>query len=129
KHAAMRGEARSLEGEDKSIRRLLAPTHEALRLLRAVEGTIDLDRGQMATRMLQFSLLRQIRWIERAAPRREGPAAYADTNSGTVGCRYADSVCPGPSVGYTCLHACPYPMLCSADQPRGNRHGHLPAKA
>src|SRR5262249_43592069 len=41
--------ARSLEGEDKVLRRLAVPPAETRRSLRTVERTVDLDRGDLAT--------------------------------------------------------------------------------
>src|SRR5206468_5597125 len=44
---AVRRNARPLEREDEILRRLVIPTAEAHRLLRAVEGAVDLDRRQL----------------------------------------------------------------------------------
>ena len=55
------------------------PLHEARRLLRAVIGAVDLDRGQFRARILELARLRQALGKERAAaPRLIGPAADAD---------------------------------------------------
>src|ERR1700722_10209618 len=67
-HAAMGGEARPLEREHEIIRRLRSPAPEALRLLAAVEGAVDLDGGQRPARMRELARLRQLRRIEGAAP-------------------------------------------------------------
>src|SRR4051794_14975318 len=47
-HPAIGGEARALDGEDKAVGRLACPLAKGLRFLRAVEGGVDLDRGEMA---------------------------------------------------------------------------------
>src|SRR4029077_17138859 len=84
-HSAVGGKARPLEREDKSVRRFLAPTDEAFWSLRAVEGAIDLDRGQAAAGIFQLALLRQAGRIERAAPGLEGPTANADPDAAMLG--------------------------------------------
>src|SRR5260370_11440365 len=47
-HAALGGGARRLERKHKIIRRFARPFAKALPRLRAIEGAIDLDRGQPA---------------------------------------------------------------------------------
>ena len=59
-HAAVGGEARTLEREDETVRRLVMPFGEALRLLRAVIGAVDLDGGQLAAGIFELPLLREL---------------------------------------------------------------------
>src|SRR3546814_12920309 len=47
----------------------------SLRLLRAVEGAVDLDGGQLPAGVLELAPLRQPGRVERPAPRLERPAA------------------------------------------------------
>src|SRR5690349_18076896 len=67
-HAAIGAEARALYREDEALRRLIAPAREALGLLAAVIGAVDLDRGQMLARIFELALLGEALGIERAAP-------------------------------------------------------------
>src|SRR5581483_7123370 len=59
--------------EHESGRGLVAPFRETLRLLRAVESPIDLDRGEPAGGVLQLALVREVGGIESAPPRLIGP--------------------------------------------------------
>ena len=77
-HPAVGREARPLDREDEVVRRLVAPLREALGLLRAVVGAVDLDRGQLAARVFELALLGQALGVEAAAPGLEDPAADAD---------------------------------------------------
>src|SRR6185437_2040575 len=77
-NAAVDGEARPLDREHEIVRHLVAPFDEARRLLRAVIGAVDLDRGQLRARIFEFARLRQTFGKERASPGLEGPAADAD---------------------------------------------------
>src|SRR5262252_1360875 len=81
----MRRIARPLHREDEVRRRLGMPFAEARRLLCAVEGAVDLDRGQRAARVVELTRLRQALGIEDAAPGREHPTANADAD-----CRHAN---------------------------------------
>ena len=58
------------------------PFAEARGLLRAVEGAVDLDRGELAAGVFEFARLRQSLRKERAAPGLEHPAADADADHG-----------------------------------------------
>ncbi len=51
-HPAVGGKARALDREHETIRHLARPFAKALRLLRAVIGAVDLDRGQFRCRVL-----------------------------------------------------------------------------
>src|SRR4051812_16682416 len=77
-HAALGGETRSLDREHKPIRHFAGPFAKALRLLRAVIGAVDLDRGQLGGGVGQFLGLRQFLGVKYPAPRLERPAADAD---------------------------------------------------
>src|SRR6185437_5201379 len=77
-HAAIGGEARALQREYKTVRHLARPFAEALRLLRAVIGAVDLDRGQLRGGIGQLLRLRKLLRIKHAAPGRERPAADAE---------------------------------------------------
>ena len=81
KNPAVGGEPRPLDREDEAVRRLVVPLGEALRLLRAIVGAVDLDRGQLAAGVFQLALLRQAFGIEGAAPRLIGPSADADQDA------------------------------------------------
>src|SRR5260370_36861314 len=76
----MRGEPRPLDREHEVLRRLVVPAPEARRFLRAVEGAVDLDRGQLPAGIFELARLRQGFRIERAAPGPEHPAADADAD-------------------------------------------------
>ena len=79
-HPAMSRKARRLEREHEIIRRLGRPFAKALAFLRAVEGAVDLDRGDLAAGVLELARLRQPLRIELAPPRLEHPAADADSD-------------------------------------------------
>src|SRR5262245_2460427 len=78
--AAMGGIARPLEREHEIIRRLARPFAKALRLLRAGERAVDLDRGQLASGIFELARLRDPLGIELPPPGCEYPAADADTD-------------------------------------------------
>src|SRR5262245_4805088 len=77
-HAAVGGETRALHREDETIRHFARPLPNAFRLLRAVIGAVDLDRGQLRGGVGQLLRLRELLRIEHTAPRLERPAANAD---------------------------------------------------
>ena len=79
-HTAVGGEPRALDREDEAVRDLAGPFAEAFRLLRAVIGAVDFDRGQLGGGVGQFFRLGQLLRIEHAPPGREGPAADPDMN-------------------------------------------------
>src|SRR6516164_9566224 len=83
-HGAMRGETRPLEGEHEIVGRLVGPAAEALWPLTAVEGAVDLDRGQRAARKFELARLRQALRIEGTAPRFEDPSPDADPDHGPI---------------------------------------------
>src|SRR5690606_31971509 len=70
-----------LGGEYEARRRFVAPFGVRGRLLRAVPGAVDLDRRQLAARVLEFAALDQARRVEAAAPGCVGPAADADPDA------------------------------------------------
>jgi hypothetical protein len=78
--AAMGGVARPLEREHEIVRRLARPFAEAVRLLRAVERAVDLDRGQLAAGIFELARLCEPLGVELPAPGGEHPAADADTD-------------------------------------------------
>src|SRR5690606_22559489 len=75
---------RPLQREDEILRCLLAPPREALGLLRAIVGAVDLDRGQLAARELELALLRKPLGIEASPPGFIGPAADSDADPSTA---------------------------------------------
>src|SRR5205807_7542287 len=77
---AVRRHSRPLEREDEILRRLVVPAAEARRLLRAVEGAVDLDRGELAAGIAELARLRQARRVEDAAPGWKDPSADADAD-------------------------------------------------
>jgi len=74
---SLRGVARRLQRKHETRRRLLAPGRVDRRLLRAVVGAIDLDRGQLATGVFELAPLHEPRGIEVLAPEHVRPAAGA----------------------------------------------------
>jgi len=79
-HPPVGREARSLQREHKSVRHLAGPFAKAFRLLRAVIGAVDLDRGELRARIFELFRLRETLGIEDAAPRLKGPASDADSD-------------------------------------------------
>src|SRR5438477_2650631 len=77
-HAPDSSKARTFDAEHKAIRRLARPFAETLPLLRAIEGRVDLGRGEMGGRVGKLLRLREALRVEDAAPGREIPAAHAD---------------------------------------------------
>src|SRR5690606_19105940 len=78
--AHVRDVARRFHREDEVVGRLVVPAPEAVRLLQAVEGAVDLDRAQLARRPREFVLLRESFRIEDASPRRVRPPRDADAD-------------------------------------------------
>src|SRR4029077_7434166 len=76
----VRRNAQPLEREDEILRGLVVPAAEARRLLRAVEGAVDLDRREPAAGIAELARLRQARRVEDAAPRRIDPATDTDAD-------------------------------------------------
>ncbi len=106
-HAAVGGEARPLQREDEAVGHFAGPFAKALRLLRAVIGAVDLDRGQLRGGVGQFLRLRELLRIEHPAPRLEGPAADADIDIACVclgRCLGVGLGCLGGSFGHGCTH-------------------------
>ena len=81
--------ARALEREDEVVWRLRAPGREALRVLQAIEGAVDLNGGEVLSGKRELSLPRKARGVEPAAPRCIRPAGDAD----------ADPACHAPPPG------------------------------
>src|SRR5438105_4587434 len=78
---AVRDKARALQREDEVLRSFVVPAAKARRLLRAVEGAVDLDRGNSAASMGELARLRQAGRIKHAAPWRKYPAADTGSDS------------------------------------------------
>src|SRR5207237_6747856 len=76
--AAVGRELRTFEREDEIVRRFRRPFAKTVRLLRAIEGGIDLDAGEFAAGIFQFTRLWQPLGIEVAAPGLEYPTSNAD---------------------------------------------------
>ena len=57
-HAPVGCELRTFEREHEIVRRLGRPFAEAVRLLRAIEGTVDLDAGELTARVFEFARVR-----------------------------------------------------------------------
>src|SRR5262245_6212667 len=70
--------ARPLDREHEAIGNLLAPFGESGRRLRAVEGAVDLDGGELGAGICELLGVRQTLRIEGTAPGFERPAANAD---------------------------------------------------
>ena len=82
---ALSGKAVRLDGELKAVRRLIAPARVGGRLLRGVEGGVDLDAGQLPAGEVQLLRGGQTGRVEHtAAPFGEVPAADADADAGRV---------------------------------------------
>src|SRR5262249_9405724 len=79
-HPAVGRELRAFEREHEIVGRLGRPFAKAIRLLRPVEGGVNLDRGELAAGVFELARLRQPLGIELAAPRLEHPPADADTD-------------------------------------------------
>src|SRR5262245_55491249 len=77
-YAAVGRELRAFEREHEIVGRLGRPFAKAIRLLRPVEGGVDLDGGELAAGVFELARMRQSLGIEFAAPRLEHPAADAD---------------------------------------------------
>src|SRR5260370_6278105 len=75
---AVSDKTRALQRKHKILRRLIVPAAKARRLLRAVEGAVDLDSGDLAARMAELARLRQAGRIKDTAPWRKHPAADPD---------------------------------------------------
>ena len=98
-HAAIGRVARRLQREHEALRRLAAPLCVGRGLLRAVKRSIDLDRGQVAARVLELEPLHERVGIEAAAPGLVGPAADADAHdAGAEFAGLADRLGHGPSL-------------------------------
>src|SRR5260370_34316027 len=65
----------ALQRKQKILRRLIVPAAKARRLLRAVEGTVDLDGGDVAARIAELARLRQARPRKDNAPAAKHPIA------------------------------------------------------
>src|SRR5689334_11865573 len=77
---AQHDESRRLDAEDEAIRRFVVPLLERRGLLQSVERRVDLDRCELAAGVVELFRLGHALRVERAAPRREVPAADADEN-------------------------------------------------
>ena len=77
-HATVGGKARALERELEPVRHFARPFAERCRRLGAVEGAIDLDRGEPLGGVSELLRVRQAFGIELTAPRFKGPAADTD---------------------------------------------------
>src|SRR5262245_66000378 len=62
--------------KNKSLGHLRRPFAKGRRSLGAVEGAVDLDRGQMLAGVLELARMRQPFGIEDAAPGLIGPTSY-----------------------------------------------------
>src|SRR5258708_13268381 len=82
--------AGALDGKDEAIRNLRRPFAKGRRCLRAIEGAVDLDRGEVARRVAQLLRMGQAVGVEHAPPRRKGPTADADVDvcGGLIGFRH-----------------------------------------
>ena len=79
--APMGDEPRPLDREHEILRNLARPLAIGRGRLGAVEGAVDLDRGEVARGIAELLRMGQAFGIEHAAPRREGPPADADVNA------------------------------------------------
>lgn len=70
----MRDEARSLDAEDKVLRRCSSPQPKAGRPLQRIERAIDLHAGKRLGRKLQLPALGKLRRVEHATPAGIAPA-------------------------------------------------------
>ncbi len=73
-------EPRRLDAEHESVGRLVVPFLERRWLLQTVKRRVDLDRGEVAARVMQLLRLRQALGVETAAPWGEVPATDAHEN-------------------------------------------------
>ncbi len=79
-HTAISRKARPLQREDETVRCLIVPFAKAFRLLRTIEGTVDLDAAKLRACIFKLALLCQTFRIEAAAPFWKNPPANADTD-------------------------------------------------
>src|SRR5690348_9334480 len=77
-HTPVGGEARALKRELEPVRHLARPFAEGCRRLGAVEGAIDLDRGEPLGGVSELLRMRQALRIKHPAPGLKRPAADAD---------------------------------------------------
>src|SRR5690606_23470694 len=78
--APVRREPRTLYGKDEIVGSFVMPLGKALRLLRAVVGTVDLDRCQLAACVFELAAMGQVGRIEGAAPGFEYPSPNPDSD-------------------------------------------------
>src|SRR4051794_17910798 len=69
----MSDEPGAFYAEDKSGRRLSIPALITRRPLERIKRAINFDRIELAAREVQFETVRQLFWIENAAPWRVSP--------------------------------------------------------
>src|SRR5262249_48173768 len=91
---AVGGEARRLDREHEAVGHLARPLAKALRLLRAVVGGVDLDRGEVLARVGELFRLREALGIEHAAPGPKVPAADSDADLALPGCHRSVTCLP-----------------------------------
>src|SRR5580693_919996 len=80
-HAAVGGKARAFQREHKAVGHLARPLAKTLRLLRAVIGAVDLDRGEFRSRVLQLFGLDEFFRVKHPAPGLKRPAADSDEDT------------------------------------------------
>src|SRR5260370_27567120 len=94
----------ALDEKDEATRNLRRPLAKGRRCLRAIEGAVDLDRGEVPRRVAQLLRMRQAIGVEHAPPRRKGPTpdAHVDMFGGLVGFRHGiSSVSIPPTLTYS----------------------------
>src|ERR1700683_4896471 len=75
----MRDEARSLYRKNEIVRRLRGPFRKGFGPLQRIECAVDFDRAENIGGMCQLAMMRQLRRVERSAPRRVRPPRYSYT--------------------------------------------------
>src|SRR5262252_5995280 len=79
-HAPVHGKPRSLDRKDEAVRHFACPFAKSRGRLSAIEGAVDLDRGEALAGVGKLLRVRQPFRIEHAAPGLVGPSADANTD-------------------------------------------------
>src|SRR5690606_28326541 len=131
-HLAVRHEAVSLEREGESIRHLDRPFGKGGRLLRAIIGSVHLDRGKLSARIFELPLLGQIIRIKRAFPWLECPAAYTGANGARIAHSGTSSICeplPANYIARLTLHfQRAFPAAPGSETPTGPIRANSPCR-
>ena len=79
-HAPVYGVARSLHRKHETVRHFGSPLAKCRRCLGAIEGAVDLDRGEVHAGVGKLARMRQALRVEHAPPRLVSPASDTGVN-------------------------------------------------